>query len=84
MKKQSLDEKSGSNEKFLFHGTGGDKLNDINKKGLNRSYAGNTNGNILIKFFLLVCQNGIMNHNYSAWGLTFSNQNEGLFAYDFW
>jgi hypothetical protein len=66
MKKQSLDEKSGSNEKFLFHGTGGDKLNDINKKGLNRSYAGNTNGNILIKFFLLVCQNGIMNHNYSA------------------
>ena len=44
IKKQSLDDKSDSNEKFLFHGTRGDILNTINKKGLNRSYAGNTNG----------------------------------------
>ncbi|CAB4030401.1 poly [ADP-ribose] polymerase 14-like [Paramuricea clavata] len=51
MKKQSLDEKSGSNEKFLFHGTRGDKLSEINKHGLNRSYAGNTNGNVLQTIF---------------------------------
>ena len=44
MKKQSLDEKIGSNEKFLFHGTRGDKITEINKTGLNRSYAGNTHG----------------------------------------
>ena len=46
MKKQSLDEKSGSYEKFLFHGTRGDKLNEINENGLNRSYAGDVNGNV--------------------------------------
>ncbi|XP_028392772.1 protein mono-ADP-ribosyltransferase PARP14-like [Dendronephthya gigantea] len=44
IKKQSLDEKIGSNEKFLFHGTRGDKVSEINKTGLNRSYAGNTHG----------------------------------------
>lgn len=44
VKKQSLDDKNGSNEKFLFHGTKGDRLNEINKKGLNRSYAGNAHG----------------------------------------
>ncbi|XP_028392678.1 protein mono-ADP-ribosyltransferase PARP15-like [Dendronephthya gigantea] len=44
MKKQSLDEKIGSNEKFLFHGTRGDKVREINKTGLNRSYAGNAHG----------------------------------------
>ena len=46
LKKQSLDEKNGSNEKFLFHGTRGDKLNEINEHGLNRSYAGNTHGKV--------------------------------------
>ena len=52
-KKQSLDKKSGkgSDERFLFHGTSPGKLNEINEKGLNRSYAGNTNGNVLILFF---------------------------------
>ncbi len=40
MKKQSLDEKNGSNEKLLFHGTKGDKLKEINESGLNRNYAG--------------------------------------------
>ena len=44
VKKQSLDDKNGSNEKALFHGTRGNILNVINKTGLNRSYAGNTNG----------------------------------------
>ena len=47
LKKQSLDDKNGSNEKFLFHGTKGNKLIQINEKGLNRGYAGNTNGNVL-------------------------------------
>ena len=47
LKKQSLDEKNGSNEKFLFHGTNGDKLNEINEHGLNRSFAGNTHGTVL-------------------------------------
>ncbi|XP_028392341.1 LOW QUALITY PROTEIN: protein mono-ADP-ribosyltransferase PARP14-like [Dendronephthya gigantea] len=42
--KESLDQKGGSNEKFLFHGTAGDKLSEINAKGLNRSFAGNING----------------------------------------
>ena len=51
LKKQSLDEKNGSNEKFLFHGTKGDKLNEINEHGLNRSYAGNTHGTVK-KLFL--------------------------------
>ena len=46
MKKLSLDNKTGSNEKFLFHGTNGNNLNEINEKGLNRSFAGNTNGNV--------------------------------------
>ena len=46
MKKQSLDDKGGSNEMCLFHGTNGNNLNEINKKGLNRSFAGNTNGNV--------------------------------------
>ncbi|CAB4025597.1 poly [ADP-ribose] polymerase 14-like [Paramuricea clavata] len=45
VKKQSLDEKHGSNEKFLFHGIRANKINDINEHGLNRSYAGNTHGN---------------------------------------
>ena len=40
IKKQSLDEKNGSNEMFLFHGTKGDKLAEINETGLNRNYAG--------------------------------------------
>ncbi len=40
IKKQSLDEKNGSNEKFLFHGTKGDNLKEINESGLNRNYAG--------------------------------------------
>ena len=44
VKKQSLDDKNGSNEEFLFHGTRGDRLHEINKTGLNRSYAGNTHG----------------------------------------
>ncbi|XP_028392679.1 protein mono-ADP-ribosyltransferase PARP15-like [Dendronephthya gigantea] len=44
MKKQSLDEKIGSNKKFLFHGTRGDKVSEINKTGPNRSYAGNAYG----------------------------------------
>ena len=45
MKKATLDEKSGSNEKFLFHGTSSNSLTQINKHGLNRSYAGNAHGN---------------------------------------
>ncbi|CAB4033587.1 poly [ADP-ribose] polymerase 14-like, partial [Paramuricea clavata] len=40
IKKQSLDEKNGSNEKILFHGTKGDKIKEINESGLNRNYAG--------------------------------------------
>ena len=44
--KQSLDEKNGSNEKFLFYGTRGDNLNEINAYGLNRRYAGNTHGTV--------------------------------------
>ncbi|XP_028392657.1 protein mono-ADP-ribosyltransferase PARP14-like [Dendronephthya gigantea] len=40
IKKRSLDEKNGSNEMLLFHGTKGDKLNEINESGLNRNYAG--------------------------------------------
>ena len=54
IKKQSLDDKSGSNEQFLFHGTRGDILNTINKKGLNRSYAGNTNGKRIKNNFLFI------------------------------
>ena len=46
MKKQSLDDKSGSNEKCLFRGTNGNNLSEINKKGLNRSFAGNPRGNV--------------------------------------
>ena len=45
LKKQSLDNKNGSNEKFLFHGTKGDRLHEINKAGLNRNFAGTINGN---------------------------------------
>ena len=44
--KQGLDNKSGSNEKFLFHGTNDNNVNKINEKGLNRSFAGNTHGNV--------------------------------------
>lgn len=44
IKKESLNKKGGSNQKFLFHGTAGDNLYEINEKGLNRSYAGNING----------------------------------------
>ena len=57
LKKQSLDNKNGSNEKFLFHGTKGDSLHEINKAGLNRNFAGTINGNvsrilITMNFFL--------------------------------
>ncbi|XP_028392654.1 protein mono-ADP-ribosyltransferase PARP14-like [Dendronephthya gigantea] len=40
IKKRGLDEKKGSNEMILFHGTKGDKLKEINESGLNRNYAG--------------------------------------------
>ena len=51
MKKESLDAKNGSNEKMLFHGTKGDILKTINEKGLNRSYSGLANGNVMKTFF---------------------------------
>ena len=44
-KKQSMDEQSGSNEKFLFHGTAAKNVPDINQNGLNRSYKG-VNGEV--------------------------------------
>lgn len=64
MKKQSLDDKNGSKEKFLFHGTRGDKLHEINKTGLNRSYAGNTNGKRVKYSFHFHCLSQTRN-----WGL---------------
>ena len=40
IKKKKMDEREGSNEKWLFHGTAGDNVTAINAKGFNRSYAG--------------------------------------------
>ncbi|KAK3755409.1 hypothetical protein QZH41_016615 [Actinostola sp. cb2023] len=40
VKKQKMDEKNGSNEKKLFHGTPVDICNQINHHGFNRSYCG--------------------------------------------
>lgn len=44
VQKKSLDKKNGSNEMYLFHDTDAEKIKEINKKGLNRHLAGNTNG----------------------------------------
>ncbi|XP_046848014.1 protein mono-ADP-ribosyltransferase PARP14-like [Xenia sp. Carnegie-2017] len=42
-KRKSLDEKNGSNEMFLFHGTRFDTVHKINKKNFNRAFAGSEN-----------------------------------------
>ncbi|XP_068729497.1 protein mono-ADP-ribosyltransferase PARP14-like [Montipora capricornis] len=40
VKKDQMDKKNGSNEKFLFHGTGKSSCSTINSYGFNRSYSG--------------------------------------------
>ena len=52
IKKRGLDEKNGSNEMLLFHGTKGDKLEEINETGLNRNFAG-INGKVQIIFKII-------------------------------
>ena len=44
LKKQSMDERDGSNEKLLYHGTAANNVSMINQNGLNRSYNGSANG----------------------------------------
>ena len=39
IRKQEMDERKGSNEKCLFHGTPGNNCILINHKGFNRSYS---------------------------------------------
>ena len=46
VKKDQMDKKNGSNEKFLFHGTGKSSCSTINSYGFNRSYSGK-NGELL-------------------------------------
>ena len=38
--RKKMDERKGSNEKWLFHATAGKNVEDINMKGFNRSFAG--------------------------------------------
>ncbi|XP_031575047.1 protein mono-ADP-ribosyltransferase PARP14-like [Actinia tenebrosa] len=40
IRKQKMDEKTGSNKRQLFHGTAADSCESINKNGFNRSYCG--------------------------------------------
>jgi len=40
VRKDQMDQKSGGNEKFLFHGTAQGSCSSINKFGFNRSYCG--------------------------------------------
>ena len=40
VKKDQMDQKSGGNEKFLFHGTAQGSCSSISKFGFNRSYCG--------------------------------------------
>lgn len=40
LNKQSMDERNGSNEKLLYHGTDTKNIAEINQNGLNRSYNG--------------------------------------------
>ena len=51
VKRKKMDEQKGSNEKWLFHGTAGKNVADINNKGLNRSFAG-THGEYTDRHFL--------------------------------
>lgn len=40
VKRDQMDQKNGSNEKFLFHGTAKGSCSSINTFGFNRSYCG--------------------------------------------
>lgn len=40
VKRDQMDQKNGSNEKFLFHGTAKESCSSINTFGFNRSYCG--------------------------------------------
>ena len=63
MKKQSLVGKNGSNEKFLFHATGGDKVDAINKHGLNRNYYSGLKGNEKYNcYYNLATYQGLCSH----------------------
>ncbi len=40
VRKEQMEQKKGSNEKILFHGTDSESCAGINKSGFNRSYCG--------------------------------------------
>ena len=62
--RKKLDERKGSNEKWLFHATAAKNVEDINMKGFNRSFAGANGTNIY--FFVCLSYLALLLLLYSA------------------